>query len=88
MQILAALQMEDHDTLVSASDIRSDMIVIREKQPRGTDMRTSSCISQNLEIVAQDIHPPQELAACSLQCLYRLKLFLLLRQLCSHSRIR
>ncbi|OWY49387.1 Transcription factor FAR1-related protein [Alternaria alternata] len=35
MQILAALQKEDHDTLISASDIRSDMIAVREKQPGG-----------------------------------------------------
>jgi hypothetical protein len=32
MQILAAIQKEDHDTLVSATDIRSERKAVREKQ--------------------------------------------------------
>lgn len=35
MQILAAIQKEDHDTLVSATDIRSERKAIREKQLSG-----------------------------------------------------
>ena len=35
MQILAAIQREDKDTLVSATDIRSERKAIREKYPGG-----------------------------------------------------
>lgn len=35
MQILAAIQKEDHDTLVSATDIRSERKAVREKQLSG-----------------------------------------------------
>jgi hypothetical protein len=35
MQILAAIQREDRDTLISATDIRSERKAIREKQLNG-----------------------------------------------------
>jgi hypothetical protein len=35
MQILVAIQKEDHDTLVSATDIRSERKAVREKQLSG-----------------------------------------------------